>query len=63
MIYSKMHLVSCTNTHHDVTGLVNRGMAENEKTWISRERSIAFLWNKKSLILGSDGTSCEVIVL
>ena len=23
-----MHLVSCTNTHHDVTGLVNRGMLQ-----------------------------------
>ena len=25
-IYSKMHPVSCTNTHHDVTDLVNYGM-------------------------------------
>ena len=23
-----MHLVSCTNTHHDVTVLVNRGMLQ-----------------------------------
>ena len=28
----KMHHVSCTNTHHDMTDLVNRGMVKNEKT-------------------------------
>ena len=27
-IYLQMHLVSCTNTHHDVIGLVNHGMVE-----------------------------------
>ena len=31
-IYSKMHLVSCTNTHRDVTDLVNHGMVKNTKT-------------------------------
>ena len=31
-IYSKMHLISCTNTHHDITGLVNHGMVKNTKT-------------------------------
>ena len=25
----KMHPVSCTNIHYDVTGLVNQGMFEN----------------------------------
>ena len=30
--YSKIHLVSCTNTHHDVTDLVNHGMVKNTKT-------------------------------
>ena len=30
-----MHLVSCNNAHHDVTDLVNYGMVENEKNWIS----------------------------
>ena len=34
-IYSKMHLISCTNTHRDVTDLVNHGMVKNTKTWIS----------------------------
>ena len=31
-INSKMYLVSCTNTHHDVTDLVNYGMTKNTKT-------------------------------
>ena len=48
-IYSKMHLVSCTNTHRDVTDLVNHGMVKNTKTWISWERNIIFLQNKKIL--------------
>ena len=34
-LYSNMHPVSCTNTHHDVTVLVNHGMVKNAKTWIS----------------------------
>ena len=46
-----MHPVSCTNTHHDVTDLVNHGMVKNTKTWISWERNITFLWNKKILNL------------
>ena len=46
-IYSKMHLVSCTNTHRDVTYLVNHGMVKNTKTCISWERNIIFLRNKK----------------
>ena len=50
-IYSKRHPVSSTNTHHDVTNLVNHGMVQNTKTWISRERNITFLWNKKILNL------------
>ena len=29
---SKMHLISCTNTHCDVTDLVNNGMVKNTKT-------------------------------
>ena len=52
-IYSKMHLVSCTNTHRDVTDLVNHGMIKNTKPWISWERNIIFLWNKKILNLCS----------
>ena len=31
MIYSKMHPVSCTNTHRDVTDSVNHGMVTNTK--------------------------------
>ena len=46
-----MHLVSCTNTHSDVTDLVNQWMVKNTKTWISRERNIVFLQNKKNLNL------------
>ena len=30
-MYSKMHLVSCNNTHHDVTDLVNAEMAKIQK--------------------------------
>ena len=49
--YSKMHLVSCTNTHHDVTDFVDLGIVKNTKTWISSERNITFLRNKKILNL------------
>ena len=47
-IYSKMHLVSCTNTHCDTTYLVNHGMVRNTKTWMSWEWNI-FLQTKKNL--------------
>ena len=30
--YSKMHPVSCKNTHHDVTDLVTHGIVKNTKT-------------------------------
>ena len=50
-IYSKMHLLSCTNTHCDVTDLVNHRMVKNIKTWISWEQNIIFLQNKKILNL------------
>ena len=43
----KKHLVSCTNTHHDVTGLVNHGMVKNTKTGISGGQNITFLQNRK----------------
>ena len=46
-----MHPVSCTDTHHDVTDLLNHGMVKNAKTWISWEWNIAFLWNKNILNL------------
>ena len=48
----KMHLVLCTNTPHDVTDLVIYRMVKNRKTWISWERNIIFLQNKKVINLG-----------
>ena len=48
-IYPNMYLVSCTNTHRDVTNSVNHGMVT--KTWISWERNRIFLRNKKILNL------------
>ena len=48
---SKMHLLSCINTHCEVTDLVNHGMIKNTKTWTSWERNIIFLWSKKTLNL------------
>ena len=50
-IYSKMYLVSCTNTYRDVRDLVNHGIVKNAKTWISWQRNIFFLQNKKILNL------------
>ena len=50
-IYSKMQPVSCTDTHHEVTDLVNHRIVENTKTWISWEWNITFLQNKKILNL------------
>ena len=46
-----MYLVSCTNTHRDVTDLVNHGMVKNTKAWISWEQNIFFLQNKRILNL------------
>ena len=43
----KMHRLSCTNADHDVTDLVNHEIVKNTKTWISWERYITFLPNKK----------------
>ena len=53
-IYSKMHPVSCTNTHHDVTDLIKHGIFENTETWISWERNIIFLRNKKTFCRGGN---------
>ena len=47
--YSKMHLVSCTNTHHDITDLVNYEIVKNENLNILQ--NIIFLQNKKILNL------------
>ena len=66
-ICSKMHSVSCTNTHYDIKDLVNHGMVKNTKTWISQEQNLTFWWNKKILnqcfrwhILRSYGFVAEV---
>ena len=50
-IQSKVHLVSCTNTHHDVTDFVNLGIVKNTKICISWERNKTFLRNNKILNL------------
>ena len=46
-----MHTVTCSNTHHDVTDLVNLEMVKNAKTWLSWEWNITFLQNKKIISL------------
>ena len=51
-MYSKMHPVSCTNTHPDVTDLEIHGIVKNTETWVSWERNITFLW--KILTSASD---------
>ena len=35
------------NTRHDVTNSEVDGMVWNTEYWISQERNIIFLWNKK----------------
>ena len=50
-IYSKVYLVSCTNTHRYITDSVNHGMVMNTKTWISWEQNIIFPRNKKIINL------------
>ena len=41
-IYSKTHPFSCTNTHHDVTDLVNHGMVKNIKKNILRMEQLFY---------------------
>ena len=50
-IYSKMYLVSCTNTLRDITDSVKHEMVINTKIWISWEQNIIFLQYKKILNL------------
>ena len=63
-IYSKMHPVPSTNTHHD---LVNHGMVKNTKTWILMQSNIMehnfSVKQKIFLACASGGTFWEVIVL
>ena len=42
-------MLSCTNTHHDITDFVDLGMVKNTKTWMSWEENITSLRNKKIL--------------
>ena len=51
--FKKTYLVSCTNSHHDVTDLENCEMVKKAKTWISWERNITFPQNKKIVNLCS----------
>ena len=37
----KKHPVSCIDTHHDATDLLNHGMVKNTKTWISFEHDFS----------------------
>ena len=62
-IYSKLYLVSCNNTHRDITDSVNNGMVINTKTWISWGQNIFFYEIKKLLICASDDIFWEVIIL
>ena len=56
-----MNPVPYTNTHNDMTDLVNHGLVKNTKTWTSWEWNITFLRNKKTC--ASDDIFWEVIVL
>ena len=47
---SKMHSVSCTNTH-DIIDLVYLELVQNTRAWISWEWNMTFLWDKKILKL------------
>ena len=42
-----MHPVSCTNTHHDVTDLVNHGMVKKQKLEYLENRTQLFYEIKK----------------
>ena len=48
-LWFKRYIQKCT--HLDVTDLVNHGMVENTKSWISWGRYITFLRNKKMINL------------
>ena len=62
-IYSKMDPVSCTNTHHYITGLLNYVMAKNIKTWISWKQYINFPRNQENINLCLRLTNFEKLYL
>ena len=51
-----MHLVPCTNTHHDVTDFVDLGMVKNAKNLNILRTESNFCKIKKSLTCASDDT-------
>ena len=51
-----MYLVSCTNTHRDITDSVNHGMVKIQKLAYLEKRTQFFYEIKKFLIYASDDT-------
>ena len=58
-----MHPVSFTNTHHDITDLVNHEMVKNKKLEYLENGTYLFYKIKKFLTCASDDSFLEVIVL
>ena len=58
-----MHPVSCTNTHPDVTDLINNGMLKKQKLEYLQNETQLFFETKKFLTCATDDTFWEVIVL
>ena len=59
-----MHPVSCTNTHHGITDLVNHGVVKKYKnSKISSTEHNFSIKQKKILTCASDRKFWEVIVL
>ena len=59
-----MYLVSCTNTHRDITDSINHGMVKDTKTFnILRTEHNFSTKEKKFLISASDDTFWEAIIL
>ena len=50
MIYSNIHPVSCTNTHHDVTNLLNRKSFKIQKLEYLKKGTKLFYEIKKILM-------------
>ena len=57
-MYLKMHLVSCTNTHHDVTDLVCLKIKKLE----CLENGTYFFYKMKKLTYASDESFLEAII-
>ena len=58
-----MHPASCTNTHPDVTDLINNGMLKKQKLEYLQNETQLFFETKKFLTCATDDTFWEVIVL